>query len=71
MLRNQTFLAKVDISKHQREMMYEPGDHLAIFPENDPNTVNTLISKLTDLPDDSEKNVFSVERLIETKANGE
>ena len=31
-------------------MRYEPGDHLAVFPENKPGLVDKLITQLAEAP---------------------
>ena len=34
----------------QKNMRYEPGDHLAVFPENKPGLVDKLITQLAEAP---------------------
>ncbi|XP_065830378.1 nitric oxide synthase, inducible-like [Oscarella lobularis] len=42
-----TILVKVDI-QNEPMLVHEPGDHLAIFPQNQPSLVNQLIKHLID-----------------------
>ena len=45
--RRSTILVKVDI-QNEPMLVHEPGDHLAIFPQNQPSLVNQLIKHLID-----------------------
>ena len=44
-----TILVRMSIAGN-KNLTYEPGDHLAVFPENRPELVNKLISLLEEAP---------------------
>ena len=45
----QTVLVRLD-TNGQDALKYQPGDHLAIFPANQPSLVDTLIEQLREAP---------------------
>ena len=47
--RRSTILIQLD-TQGAPELAYEPGDHLAVFPQNDASLVNQLIEKLDGSP---------------------
>ncbi|XP_074635667.1 nitric oxide synthase 3-like isoform X3 [Acropora palmata] len=62
-----TILVKFKTNDHA-ELQYRPGDHVAIFPANHPDLVQTLIDKLSgDVDPDAP---IAIETLRETKGNG-
>lgn len=61
-----TILVKFKTNDHT-ELQYRPGDHVAIFPANHPDLVQTLIDKLSgDVDPDAP---IAIETLRETKGN--
>jgi sulfite reductase alpha subunit-like flavoprotein len=65
------FSRKTDLivlSKNSNEILYEPGDHLAIIPVNRIELVDKIIKATTDIlnPDD----YLVIEELVEKKRNG-
>ena len=45
-----TLLVKID-TLGKRELMYEPGDHVVIFPSNDVTLVDRLLKRLSNAAD--------------------
>lgn len=43
-------LIKIDTTNGSSEMLYEPGDHVAIFPENSPKLVDAILIRLHNAP---------------------
>ncbi len=65
------FSRKTDLivlSINSNEILYEPGDHLAIIPVNRIELVDKIIKATTDIlnPDD----YLVIEKLVEKKRNG-
>ena len=52
----------------ESQLVHEPGDHLAIFPQNQPSLVNQLIKKLDGSPPADEP--LTVEYKVPTKGKG-
>ena len=47
--RRSTILVKLG-TQGEEQLAHEPGDHLAIFPQNQPSLVNQLLKKLDGAP---------------------
>ena len=65
------FRRKTDLivlNKNSNEILYEPGDHLAIIPVNRLEIVDKIINATTDILNPND--YLIVEELVEKKRNG-
>jgi len=46
----QTMLVKLDATLGSGELLYQPGDHVAIFSENSPHLVDAILMRLHNAP---------------------
>ena len=44
-------MLKLDAEGVAEKLMYQPGDHVAVFPSNNPELVASFMAKLHNVPD--------------------
>ena len=49
--RRQTMLLKLDTEGVADKLSFQPGDHVALYPANNPTLVDEFIGKLVNVPD--------------------
>lgn len=57
-----TILVKLDIEGSRKQLSFDPGDHVAIFPANKADLVQQLIDATHDKPDPNQPIRFEVAR---------